>query len=389
MRLLYILLALLAIGCSKGGGDRSSVEVLLRKNPSMLLHIHQKDQFVSQAINHDFWKEYFRYYPNGNVQNLLRSLPVDKDIWLGYTHEGVYLSCRLPEKDTLSSWKSLTSEQLDSLTIENKKWYYRYHERNLLVGSLKDLPQWERETEEEHPYEDFYKLNKTTSEDVVANLFLSPKKNQEFVHIATQQFIKDGKTDAEIKAIFEEVIPQILEEQTKGTTARSLYGAPTHWAHSFTVKEQYEKEHPKENDDPKLMIMDSALFITSLFALVSALTTFFAADQAFGYGLVTLLLVGLVGGFAFYLMYYFVYQYYGPDMDRSQRPPFWKSVLVILASMFLWLLVFFATSFLPASLNPVLAPLPLAIIGAALLALRFYLKKRLNIRSASAGPTRY
>ena len=181
MRLLYILLALLAIGCSKGGGDRSSVEVLLRKNPSMLLHIHQKDQFVSQAINHDFWKEYFKYYPNGNVQNLLRSLPVDKDIWLGYTHEGVYLSCRLPEKDTLSSWKSITSEQLDSLTIENKKWYYRYHERNLLVGSLKDLPQWERETEEEHPYEDFYKLNKTTSEDVVANLFLSPKKNQEFV----------------------------------------------------------------------------------------------------------------------------------------------------------------------------------------------------------------
>ena len=137
------------------------------------------------------------------------------------------------------------------------------------------------------------------------------------------------------------------------------------------------------------MIMDSALFITSLFALVSALTTFFAADQAFGYGAVTLLLVGLVCGFAFYLMYYFVYQYYGPDMDRSQRPPFWKSVLVILASMFLWLLVFFATSFLPASLNPVLAPLPLAIIGAVLLALRFYLKKRLNIRSASAGPTRY
>ena len=37
------------------------------------------------------------------------------------------------------------------------------------------------------------------------------KKNQEFIHIATQQFIKDGKTDAEIKAIFEEVIPKILE----------------------------------------------------------------------------------------------------------------------------------------------------------------------------------
>ena len=215
------------------------------------------------------------------------------------------------------------------------------------------------------------------------------KKNKHFIHVATQQFLKDGKTDAEIDAIFNEIIPEILKEQSKGVPARTLYGAPTQWAHNFTLKEQYEKEHPKENDDPKLMIMDSALFITSLFALVSALTTFFSTDQAIGYGLITLLLVGLVGGLAFYLMYYFVYQYYGPDTDRSQRPPFWKSILVILAAMLLWLVVFFATSFLPANLNPVLAPLPLAVLGAALLALRFYLKKRFNIRSASAGPSRY
>ena len=137
------------------------------------------------------------------------------------------------------------------------------------------------------------------------------------------------------------------------------------------------------------MIMDSALFITGLFAMISAITTVFSANQAIGYGLITLLLVGLVGGLAFYLMYYFVYRYYGPDMARSQRPPFWKSVLVILASMVLWLAVFFGTSFLPATLNPILAPLPLAVLGAAVLALRFYLKKRFNIRSASAGPSRY
>ena len=215
------------------------------------------------------------------------------------------------------------------------------------------------------------------------------KKNQEFIHIATQQFLKDGKTDAEIKAVFEEVIPKILEEQAKGTTARSLYGAPTHWAHSFTVKEQYEKEHPKENDDPKLMIMDSALFITSLFALVSALTTFFSTDQAIGYGLITLLLVGLVGGLAFYLMYYFVYQYYGPDTDRSQRPPFWKSLLVMLATMFAWVFILFLSNFLPQAINISLPPLVLMVIGGALLALRFYLKKRFNIKSASAGPARY
>ncbi|ALR79765.1 Integral membrane protein [Streptococcus salivarius] len=57
--------------------------------------------------------------------------------------------------------------------------------------------------------------------------------------------------------------------------------------------------------------------------------------------------------------------------------------------MVLWLAVFFATSSLPAVLNPILAPPPLVILGAAFLALRFYLKKRFNIRSASAGPSRY
>lgn len=41
------------------------------------------------------------------------------------------------------------------------------------------------------------------------------KKNQEFVHIATQQFIKDGKTDAEIQTIFEEVIPKSLRSNLK------------------------------------------------------------------------------------------------------------------------------------------------------------------------------
>lgn len=183
MRLsIYILLALL-VGCSKGGNTHSSVEVLLSKEPSMLLHIQQKDQFVSQTINHDFWKEYFKYYPNGNVQNLLRSLPMDKDIWVAYTHEGVYLSCRLPEQDSLSPWKAPSLGQLDSITLENKKWYYLCQDHKLLIGSLKDLSFLTEEEEETATatHESFYKLAKTTSEDVPANMFLSPKKNKEFV----------------------------------------------------------------------------------------------------------------------------------------------------------------------------------------------------------------
>ena len=39
------------------------------------------------------------------------------------------------------------------------------------------------------------------------------KKNKEFLHIATHQLLKDGKSDVEVKAILEEIIPNILESQ--------------------------------------------------------------------------------------------------------------------------------------------------------------------------------
>ncbi len=38
-------------------------------------------------------------------------------------------------------------------------------------------------------------------------------KNQEFIHIATNQLIKDGKTDSEIKELLEEILPTIIEKQ--------------------------------------------------------------------------------------------------------------------------------------------------------------------------------
>ena len=78
------------------------------------------------------------------------------------------------------------------------------------------------------------------------------KKNQEFIHIATQQFIKDGKTDAEIKAIFEEVIPKILEEQAKGTTAVPSTGLqPTGLIASLS------KSNTKKSILRKMMIQNS------------------------------------------------------------------------------------------------------------------------------------
>ena len=204
------------------------------------------------------------------------------------------------------------------------------------------------------------------------------KKNKEFLHIATHQLLKDGKSDEEVKAILEEIIPNILENQAKGIPARALYGAPTYWASSLTAKERYDAEHPKQNDDPKWMMLDSVLFIFGFFTVLTSIVNLASSRPS-----------SIIGGLAFYALYHFVYRFYGPDTDRSQRPHLLKSILIMLAAIGLWTLSIIGSSLLPDSLNPHLSNIVVAIIGGITLALRFYLKKRFNIKSATMGPAKY
>ena len=75
------------------------------------------------------------------------------------------------------------------------------------------------------------------------------KKNQEFIHIATNQLIKDGKSDQEIKDILGNVIPELIENQKKGITGRGLLGAPTVWAASFSPEKHQKPETDKPNKE--------------------------------------------------------------------------------------------------------------------------------------------
>ena len=86
---------------------------------------------------------------------------------------------------------------------------------------------------------------------------LSKKIKNSFASLNTK-LIENGKTEEEATSLIEEILPAIFENQPKGVTARTLFGAPTVWANAFSDQERYEKEHPKENDAPHLMITDSS-----------------------------------------------------------------------------------------------------------------------------------
>lgn len=203
------------------------------------------------------------------------------------------------------------------------------------------------------------------------------KKNQEFIHIATNQLIKDGKTDNEIKEILEEILPTIIEKQKTGVTARNLYGAPSEWAASKSLSEREKKNQVEYNENPWLMWLDSSLFMLAIIAGINGLMNLLG--QGAQYGLFTLLVIGFGVGAGMYFMYHFVYR---QQIKTGQRPKLLKAILFLGLATLAWSLVFLLAALIPVSLNPILPPVVTILIGAAAFGARYLLKKKYNIRNA-------
>lgn len=207
------------------------------------------------------------------------------------------------------------------------------------------------------------------------------KKNQEFIHIATNQLIQDGKTDAEIKTILQDVIPSILEAQKKGIPARTLLGAPTVWASAFTPKEGQDdkKTQEEKNTNPWLMWLDTSLLFLAVVTLLQAIMTFFNSKANIS-GITSILALSFAGGGAMYASYLMIYRHMGKE--KSQRPRWYKVFGILTLVMLAWILVYTAASLLPSYLNPQLPALVMLIIAAASFGLRYYLQKKYNILNA-------
>ncbi|HEM5489636.1 TPA: DUF1129 family protein [Streptococcus suis] len=203
------------------------------------------------------------------------------------------------------------------------------------------------------------------------------KKNQEFIHIATNQLIKDGKSDSEIKELLEEILPTIIEKQKTGITARNLYGAPSEWATSKSITKQEETVKTEYNENPWLMWLDSSLFMLAIIAGINGVMNLLG--QGAQYGLLTLLVIGFGVGAGMYFMYHFVYR---EQIKTGQRPKLLKAILFLGLATLAWSLVFLLAALIPTSLNPVLPPLVTILIGAAAFGARYLLKKKYNIRNA-------
>lgn len=209
------------------------------------------------------------------------------------------------------------------------------------------------------------------------------KKNQEFITIARHQLEADGKTEQEIKDIFDEVLPIILENQKKGNTARHLLGTPSAWAKSFSdTAIESGSVTSDTNKNPWLMWLDSSLLLLGFFGLLYGIVGLTNKNYRASYGILTTVIIAFTGGAVLYALYYFVYQHAGKP--KGERPNLWKSLAYMAVFTLLWIGIVGLTALIPKQLNPILPGLVTLAIGGASFGLRYYLKKQYNIQSALA-----
>lgn len=205
------------------------------------------------------------------------------------------------------------------------------------------------------------------------------KRNYEYIFQVRKALLKAGYLEEKVEKILSELTSQLLAVQSKGQTARQLFGTISECVSNL----QEHEEVVVKNDHPFWMWLDNSLLMFGLLSAMTLLTTFFVKSNGVkGQGIVTLLGMAISGGLVFLLMYQFFYKYQKPGADRSKKPKWWISVLVILVAMAAWLLILSLTAFLPVQLNPDLPKEVMLVITAFSIAGWWIFHKRFNMESS-------
>lgn len=207
-------------------------------------------------------------------------------------------------------------------------------------------------------------------------------KNSEYVHAITKQLMLVGKSDEEVKAILDEILPQIIEGQKSGILARKLLGTPTEFTSQYEEKKTKAKEKvaTEKNESPVLMWLDGALLFFGFISLFNGVMGIFEPKRSL-YGLLTTMLASVLAGLVLYFMYK---NFYSENAEKKT----WKTWVLMIVAVVAWVGVFSLSVFIPASINIVPPAYVVLIIGAIAIAVRYVLQKKFNVQSAMSRPSR-
>lgn len=203
------------------------------------------------------------------------------------------------------------------------------------------------------------------------------KRNQQYV-FDLKKHLTAGKVDSDVLLqTLHDILPQMVAGQKVGKPARQLFGTVTEFSEKILHK-------PKPEPKPTFakMWLDNSLLMFAFLCLVSAVLALLSSknNQTAQYGILTILFGAVSGGYVFYLMDHYIYQYTRPGADPSKKPGFLKMTGITILVMFAWFIVFGIAALIPSKINVVFDPVIDLAIAAVVFGIRYYLRKNYGIR---------
>lgn len=200
------------------------------------------------------------------------------------------------------------------------------------------------------------------------------KRNEDFLFRLNKILEERNYDSAKREAMIEELTLELREKQSKGITAKRLYGTPSEKADAIIAG-------PKKEAQPVTfwkMALDNGLMMFMLFCAMYAIMGMVSPKSVkVNGGVLTLLVTSVLAGVGMA----FFYQMAADRKAKKQRLPFWKMLLWSLILVVVWLIVFTGVAAIPGVLNAGLNPIVYAVLAILVFGLRYYLKKKIGLRS--------
>lgn len=202
------------------------------------------------------------------------------------------------------------------------------------------------------------------------------KKNQQYL-FDLKKALNLANLSEEKKVIsLSEMLPQLVEGQKTGQTARQLFG---------TVSERVDhilyKPEPVKEAGMKMKWLDNSLLLLGFLTLMSGLMPILSKNSDVNQqnGILTIIVSAISGGYAFYMIYKLVYQYDRPGADKSKKPKMLKSMGITAGIVVAWMAVFMLSALIPTSINVRLNSYVYLAIGVVTFVVRHFMRKKYNM----------
>ena len=214
------------------------------------------------------------------------------------------------------------------------------------------------------------------------------RKNEDFMYQLNKQLDRLDVPSDKKAEMLQETISKLLAGQKKNQTARTLLVTPTEYAKELKNPKPTPAQASKQSI--KLLAIDNMLIFLSIFTFMFGLMFWLSpaamqTKNAGSSGITAILIVAITGGLIFGYVATQVQPQINEKGQRVSKKPLWQRILLIVAGLAAWLIIYMLVSMLPNAINPRLNPWVYIIIGVVTFIGDMYFRSKFHVTGSLYG----